>query len=173
MAANLSDKSGSAGDAARRQLNKTLSDLAPMAQDLGLQLPDLNEAITALANSQFDQVLKDLQAAQIDLEKLQAMAQALKQLQQQAAQTGRTCRSNSHNGEAEAAAATLRKMAEQLKSANLSSQDLQKILDEVGGPSTRPARTAKSPTTSKTPPGKCGRATSPAPRTRSQRPPRS
>ncbi|MBI2928537.1 MAG: hypothetical protein HYY24_22945 [Verrucomicrobia bacterium] len=132
MAANLSDKSGSAGDAAREQLNKTLSDLAQQAQDLGLQLPDLNEAITALAGSQFDQVLKDLQAAQIDLEKLQAMAQALKQLQQQAAQTGKDLPEQLHNGEAEAAAATLKKMAEQLKSANLSSQDLQKILDEVG-----------------------------------------
>jgi hypothetical protein len=131
MAADLSDRSGAAAQAAKEQLAKMLSDISQRAQDLGLELPNLDEAIAALANSQFDQVLKDLQSAQIDLEKLQAMAQALKQLQQQATQMGKDLPEQLKNGEAEAAAARLNKMAEQLKSANLSSEDLQKILDEV------------------------------------------
>src|SRR5262249_54187042 len=54
-AAGLPDSNPASGDAAREQLEKTLSDLAKRAKDLGLALPSLEEAIAALAASQTDQ----------------------------------------------------------------------------------------------------------------------
>lgn len=131
LAANLSAKPGAGAQAAKEQLARLLSELAQQAQDLRLDLPDLELAITALANGQFDRLLNDLQDVQIDLEKLRAMAQALKHLQQQAAQMGKDLPEQLQNGQADAAASRLIQMAEQLRSGNLTSESLQKILDEV------------------------------------------
>lgn len=130
-AAGLPDSNSASGDAAREQLQKSLSDLASRAKDLGLALPSLDEAIAALAASQTDQLLRDLEASETQLEKLQAMAKALAQLQLQAEKTGKDLAEQLSNGQAEAAQSTLEKMIEQLRGADLAPDALKKMLDEV------------------------------------------
>ena len=87
--AALPDSNSASGDAAREKLEKALSDLAKGAKDLGLALPSLEEAMAALAASQTDQVLRNLAATETELEKLQAMAKALAQLQKQSEKLGK------------------------------------------------------------------------------------
>jgi hypothetical protein len=59
------------------------------------------------------------------------MKQKLDAMQAQAEKLGKDLAEQLKNGQAEAAAATLKKLSEQLKSANLSPEQQQKILDEV------------------------------------------
>jgi hypothetical protein len=99
---------------------------------MGLQLPQLDDAINALAANQTDLVLKDLEAATVDLEKMRDMAKSLQQMQQQMEKMGKDLAEQLKNGQPEAAQATMQKMIQQLKSANLSPEQLQKLRDEVG-----------------------------------------
>ncbi|HOX55494.1 MAG TPA: hypothetical protein P5205_00830 [Candidatus Paceibacterota bacterium] len=120
-----------ASEAERQKLSEALSALSKQAQDAGLQLPQLDEAIQALAADQSGLVLKDIEAAVTDLEKLRDMAKSLQQLQQQAQKLGKDLAEQLKNGQPELAQATLQKMITQLKSANLTPEQLQKILQEV------------------------------------------
>lgn len=130
-AKNMAEKGASASDAERQKLSEALSALSKQTQDMGMQLPQLDEAIAALAANQTDLVLKDLDAAVNDLEKMREMAKALQQLQQQMDKLGKDLAEQLKNGQPELAQSTLRKMVEQLKSAKLSPEQLQKIMDEV------------------------------------------
>jgi hypothetical protein len=94
-------------------------------------LPQLDNAIQALAANQTGLVLKDLQEATADLEKTRDMAKTLQQLQQQMDKLGKDLAEQLKNGQPEAAQSTLQKMAQQLKSANVPSEQLQKIMQEV------------------------------------------
>lgn len=116
---------------ARQQLADSLANLSQQAKDLGLSLPSLEEAIAALSASQTDQLLKDLAIAETDLEKLSEMAKALEKLQATATQIGKDLPEQLENGQPDAAQSTLQKMARQLRSAQLSSEQAQRILDEV------------------------------------------
>jgi hypothetical protein len=130
-AAALPDSNSAQGDAAREQLEKSLSNLAKGAKDLGLALPSLEEAMAALAASQTDQMLRDLDVAQTDLEKLQAMAKAMAQLQAQAEKVGKDLAEQLQNGQAEVAQSTLQKMIEQLQAPGMTPEQLQKLMKEV------------------------------------------
>jgi hypothetical protein len=121
----------SAGQQQKEQMSQSLSDLAKKAQELGLSLPSLDEAIKALENSQIDQFLKDLKLTEVDLEKMQAMAKALQELQQQQAQLGKDLAEQLDKGQAEAAMQTLQKMIDQLKQGGLTEEQMKKMLDEV------------------------------------------
>ena len=88
-AKGLNDKNSLGNEADRQQLSKSLSALSQQAQEMGLQMPELNDAIQALAAAQTDLFLKDLQASLTDLEKLRDMAKTLQQLQQQAEKMGK------------------------------------------------------------------------------------
>ena len=121
----------SAGQQQKEQISQSLSDLAKKAQELGLSLPSLEEAIKALQNSQIDQFLKDLKVAEVDLDKMQAMAKALQQLEMQQAQLGKDLAEQLDKGQAEAAMQTLQKMIDQLKKGNLTEEQLKKMLAEV------------------------------------------
>ena len=127
----MAGKTGDAADAERQKLSAALSSLSQEAAQAGVQLPDLNEAIEALAANQTDRFMKDLDAAMTDLEKLRDMKQKLEAMQTQAEKLGKDLAEQLKNGQAEAAAATLKKLSEQLKSASLSPEQQQKILDEV------------------------------------------
>ncbi|HEX5218521.1 MAG TPA: hypothetical protein VFZ59_03050 [Verrucomicrobiae bacterium] len=127
----MADKTGEAAEAEQQKLSAALSALSQEAAEAGVQLPDLNEAIEALAANQTDRFMKELEAALTDLEKLRDMKQKLEAMQAQAEKLGKDLAEQLKNGQAEAAAATLRKLSEQLKSANLSQEQQQKILDEV------------------------------------------
>src|SRR6266513_1674951 len=121
----------SAGRQQKEQMSQSLSDLAKKAQELGLSLPSLEEAIKALQNSQIDQFLKDLKVAEVDLDKMQAMAKALQQLERQQAQLGKDLAEQLDKGQAEAAMQTLQKMTDQLKKGQLTEEQMKKMLEEV------------------------------------------
>jgi hypothetical protein len=98
---------------------------------MGLQLPQIDEAISALAANQTDLVLKDLEAATTDLEKTREMAKSLQQMQQQMEKLGKDLAEQLKNGQPEMAQQTLQKMINQLNSTKLSPEDLQKMIKEV------------------------------------------
>jgi predicted nucleic acid-binding Zn-ribbon protein len=130
-AKGMADKNSPGNEAERQQMSEALSALSKQAQAMGLQLPQLDEAISALAANQPDMVLKDLQAAVTDLEKMRDMAKSLQQLQQQMEKLGKDLAEQLKNGQPEAAQQTLQKMISQLNSAKLSPQDLEKMTEEV------------------------------------------
>ena len=130
-AKGMTDKNSPGSEAERQKLSDSLSALAKQMQDMGLQLPQLDDAIQALAANQTDLVLKDLEASLVDLEKMRDMAKSLQQLQQQSEKLGKDLAEQLKNGQPEMAQATLQKMISQLKSANLSSNQLQQLLQEV------------------------------------------
>ncbi len=127
----LADSKSSSGQTEKEKLSASLSALSQQMKDLGMQLPQIEDAINALANSQTDMVLKDLQAAANDLEKMRDMAKSMQQIQQQIEKLGKDLGEQLANGQPEAAQSTLQKMIEQLRSANLPPEELDKILQEV------------------------------------------
>ena len=130
-AKGMSDKNSPGNEAERQKISESLSALSKQAQDMGVQLPQLDEAISAMAANQPDLVLKDLQAALTDLEKTRDMAKSLQQLQQQMEKLGKDLAEQLKNGQPEAAQMTLQKMVSKLNAANLSPEELQKMLSEV------------------------------------------
>ncbi len=127
----LGDKNGGGTEADKQQLSKSLSSLSQQAQQMGLNLPQLDEAIAALAANQTDRALKDLNEALNDLEKTRDMAKQLQQMQAQADKLGKDLAEQLKFGQADAAAQTLNKLAEQLKSGQISQEQMKKIMEEV------------------------------------------
>ena len=115
----------------KQKLSESLSALSRQSQNLGLQMPNIDQAIQALAASQTDLFLKDLQASVNDLQKDKEMAKSLQQMQQQMDKMGKDLAEQLKNGQPETAQSTLEKMVQQLQSANLTPEQLQKLLAEV------------------------------------------
>ena len=87
-AKGMASKNTPGSEAERQKLSESLSALSKQMQDMGMQMPQLDEAIKALEANQTDLVLKDLEASLTDLEKMRDMAKSLQQLQQQARKAG-------------------------------------------------------------------------------------
>jgi tetratricopeptide (TPR) repeat protein len=98
---------------------------------MGASLSSLDEAVAALEAGQIDQMLKNLEVAEKDLEKLRELAQALQQAQQQAEQLGRDLAEQLKRGQAEAAISTLQKMINELKTGKLTPEQQQALMDEI------------------------------------------
>ena len=130
-AKGLADKNGPASEAEKQKLAESLASLSQQAQQAGVKLPQLDDAIAALAADETSRFMKDMEAATKDLEKLRDMAKQLQALQAQAQKLGKDLAEQLKYGQAEAAANTLNKLAEQLKAGKLSDEDLQKIMKEV------------------------------------------
>jgi chromosome segregation ATPase len=130
-ASDLKNKSGQARKEAEEKLQQQLADLAKEAKEAGLSLPQLDEAIAALSQTRPDEVVKDLQMAEVELEKLRDMAKTLEKLQMQMDKLGKDLAEQLQNGQVEAAQSTLRKMSENLQSAKLTPEQMKKLLDEV------------------------------------------
>jgi len=75
--------------------------------------------------------MKDLGMAERELDKLADMAKQLSQMQSQADRLGKDLAEQLQNGQAEAAADTLRKMIEQMQMGNISPEQMQKIAQEA------------------------------------------
>lgn len=131
MAKGLNDKDAAAANAARENIEQAMGDLARKARDMGLSLPNLNDAMEALAASQIDQFLKDLKMTEIDLEKLQSLAKTIQQSQQMTTKFGKDLAEQLQFGQADAARQTLERMMEQLKKGDLSAEEMQKIAQEL------------------------------------------
>lgn len=130
MAAHLPDKDSPASAEAMEKMAQTLSDLSRQAMEMGLSLPALEEAMAALAASQTDQLVRDLKSALADLEKLQATAKALAELQARADKMGQDLAEQLEFGQIEAARSRLAEMVEQLKSGADETQ-MQRLLEEI------------------------------------------
>ena len=117
--------------AQQQRLAQSLAAMAQQAQSLGISVPGLQEAIQALSAKQTDLLVRDLQTALTDLEKLQAMAQSFQQLQQQLERMGKDLAEQLEKGQARAAQATLEKMVQQLQSSKLSLDQMRAIMNEV------------------------------------------
>ncbi|MDB6065692.1 MAG: hypothetical protein JWR26_1900 [Pedosphaera sp.] len=124
-------KDGTMSQADKEKISQSMAALSKQAQEMGMQMPNLDQAIQALAANQTDLFLKDLQAATTDLEKLKDMAKSLQQLQAQMDKMGKDLAEQLKNGQPEAAQSTLQKMIDKLKTANLSPDQLSKMLSEV------------------------------------------
>jgi hypothetical protein len=127
----LASKSGQEADTARQQLSAALNALNQQAGAAGVDLPQIDEAIAALAAANADRFMKEIEAALNDLDKLRDMKQKLEAMQAQAQKLGKDLAEQLKHGQAEAAADTLEKLAEKLKSANLSPEEMAQVLEEV------------------------------------------
>ncbi|HEX3800133.1 MAG TPA: hypothetical protein VH413_15675 [Verrucomicrobiae bacterium] len=125
------DKNGGMSQADKEKISKSMAALSKQAQQMGMQMPNMDQAIQALAANQTDMFLKDLQAETQDLEKTKDLAKSLQQMQQQMEKMGKDLAEQLKNGQPEAAQDTLKKMQDQLKSANLTPEQMQKMVSEV------------------------------------------
>jgi hypothetical protein len=130
-AKGMASKNSPGNEAQRQKMSESLSALSKQMQDMGLQLPQLDEAIKAMEANQTDLVMKDLEASVTDLEKMRDMAKSMQQLQQQSEKLGKDLAEQLKNGQPELAQSTLQKMVDQLNAANLAPEQLQKMLQEV------------------------------------------
>ncbi|MCC6232573.1 MAG: hypothetical protein IT580_08010 [Verrucomicrobiales bacterium] len=116
---------------ARSALQQALQSLSTQSSELGLNLSGLDSALDALRDLKIDRLLKDLNDAGTDLEKLREMAQKLAEMKQGLENLGKNLAEQLDRGQAEAAAETLEKMVQQLASSGLTKEQMEKILKEV------------------------------------------
>ena len=127
----MADKNSPASEADKQKMSEAMSALSKQIQEMGMQLPQLDAAVDAMQANQPDMVLKDLQQATTDLEKMKDMAKSMQQLQQQMEKMGKDLTEQLKNGQPELAQQTLEKMAQQLKNSNLSDEQKQQIVKDV------------------------------------------
>lgn len=127
----MADKGNAGNEAARKELSESLAALSREAAEMGLNLPDLEQAINALAASDTDKFLKNLDASLSDLDKLNSLAKQMQQLSQQMEKLGKNLAEQLDKGQADLAQATLEKMIQQVQKSGLSPEQMQKLLDEV------------------------------------------
>jgi hypothetical protein len=131
QAQSAMDKNGNMSKDDQQKISQSLAALAKQAQDLGMNMPNLDQAIQALASSQSDMFVKDLQASTSDLEKMSDLAKSLQQMQNQMEKTGKDLAEQLKNGQTQTAQSTLQKMIDQLKSANLTPEQMKQMMSEV------------------------------------------
>jgi len=130
-AAGLPDASSPEGQQARQELAQSMAALARMAEQIGLEMPNIDEALQALESSDIDQFLKNMDFAGEDLQKMADLAKAMQNLQMQMAKIGKTLGQQLENGQVPAAIESLQKMIEQLASAQLTPEQLEKMIQEL------------------------------------------
>jgi uncharacterized protein with von Willebrand factor type A (vWA) domain len=125
------DKDGNMSQSDKEKISQSMAALSKEAQEMGVQMPNLDQAIEALAANQTGLFLKDLDAQTLDLEKARDMAKSLQQMQAQMEKVGKDLAEQLKNGQADAAQGTLKKMIDQLKSANLTPDQMKQMMTEV------------------------------------------
>ncbi len=130
-AAGLPDASSQEGQQARLELAQSMADLARMAEQMGLEMPNIDEALQALESSDIDQFLKNMDFAGEDLQKMEDLAKAMQNLQMQMAENGKTLGEQLENGQVPAAIESLQKMMGQLATAQLTPEHLEKMIQEL------------------------------------------
>ena len=130
-AAGLPSADSPEGKQARQQLAQTMADLARMADQMGLELPNINEALQALESSDIDQFLKNLSIAGEDLKKMADLAEAMRNMQMQMAEVGKTLGEQLEKGQVPAALESLQEMISKLDSALLAPEQLERMIQEL------------------------------------------
>ncbi len=114
-----------------KQMAQSLSNLSEMAKSQGLPMSDLDDALSALKNGDLDQLLKSLDSAQVDLEKMMAMAKAMQKMKMELAEMGKDLGEQLEKGQAQAAHDRLLEMAAKMASGKSQEGALEKIMAEV------------------------------------------
>jgi hypothetical protein len=130
-AASLPNASSSEGQQARQQLAQSMADLARMAEQMGLELPKIEEAMQALESSDTDQFLKNISFASEDLQKMADLAEAMRNLQMQMAEVGKTLAERLEKGQVPAALESLQEMMSKLDSAQLTPEQLERMTQDL------------------------------------------
>ncbi|HEY3852814.1 MAG TPA: hypothetical protein VGO67_00310 [Verrucomicrobiae bacterium] len=130
-AAGMSKNNSAQGVAERQKMAQQLADLAKQAADLGKPMPNLDDAIAALQANKSDDFQKDMDLATTDLEKMKQMAKTLQQLQKNADHEGKDLPEQLKLGQPELAGKSLKEMVAKLKSGNMTSEEMAKMMDEV------------------------------------------
>jgi myosin heavy subunit len=125
------EKAGGMSAKDKDQLSQSMAALSKQAQEMGMQMPDIDQAIQALAANQTDMFMKDMEQATNDLEKARDMAKNMEQLQKQMEKMGKDLAEQLKNGQAEMAQSTLHKMESQLKAAKLTPEEMAKMMSDV------------------------------------------
>ena len=130
-AAGLPDANSPEGQQARLEFAQSMADLARMAEKIGLEMPNIDEALQALESSDIDQFLKNVDFAGEDLQKMADLAKAMQNLQMKMAEIGKTLGEQLENGQVPAAIESLQKMMGQLATAQLTPEQLEKMIQEL------------------------------------------
>lgn len=130
-AAGLPSADSPEGKQARQQLEKSMADLAKMADQMGLELPNIDQALQALESSDIDQFLKNLSIAGEDLKKMADLAEAMRNMQMQMAEVGKTLGEQLEKGQVPAALESLQEMISKLDSALLAPEQLERMIQEL------------------------------------------
>ena len=113
-----------------QQMGADLANLMQLSQDQGLSLPDLDLAMAAFQQGEYDRVAEMLDSAQIDLEKMLEMAKALHRMQTQQEQAGRDLGEQLEKGQVSTAYQNLQEMIRKMREGT-DGEEIRKILQEV------------------------------------------
>ena len=108
-----------------------MADLAKMADQMGLELPNIDHALQALESSDIDQFLKNLSIAGENLKKMADLAEAMRNMQMQMAEVGKTLGEQLEKGQVPAALESLQEMISNLDSALLAPEQLERMIQEL------------------------------------------
>ena len=125
-----SDESGMTPEM-EKQMAQSLANLSQMAKNEGLPMSDLEDALSALKDGNMDKLLKSLDSAQVDLEKMMAMAKAMQKMKMDLAEIGKDLGEQLEKGQAQAAHDRLLEMAAKMESGESQEGALEKIMAEV------------------------------------------
>ena len=107
----------------REKLAQQASRLAQKAASMGAPMPSLEAAAQALSAAQVENFLKDLKTADMDLNKMAAMSQALAEMKKQASETvGKDLAEQLKNGQVEAAVRSLEAIRKELTQGRMTPQ---------------------------------------------------
>jgi len=127
----LSEADAPEKEQGHRQLAQSMVDLANMAEQLGLEMPNLNEAVKGLESSNIDQFLKNMNIAKQDLQEIADLVKTMQNLQMQMAEIGKSLGEQLEKGQIPAAIESLQKMMDRLVSAQLTPDQLDKMIKEL------------------------------------------
>jgi hypothetical protein len=130
-ASELAAAEGAEAEAMKQQMAAAMAELASQAGAMGLDVAGLQEAIEALQSGDMGQMLQDLDAAFMDLERLAQMSKAMQDLRQQLAQMGQNLAEQLDKGQGLAAYASVQRMLRELAKADLSTEQMQEMMQEV------------------------------------------
>ena len=129
LAAAASDQ-GAMDPSAEQAMRDQLSQLAQQAAEMGLSSQALEAAMQSLATAQPGQMLQGLQQAQMELDQMLAMAQAMENLKMQLEAAGKDLAEQLEKGQAQMARQRLLDMMKKLQSSNLTPAEQSQMLSE-------------------------------------------
>lgn len=130
-ASELATAESGEAEAMKEHMASAMAELASQAGAMGLDVAGLQEAMEALQSGDMGQLLQDLDAAFMDLEKLAQMSKAMQDLKRQLAEMGGSLAEQLDKGQGLAAYASVQRMMRELAKLDLSAEQMQEMLKEV------------------------------------------